>query len=198
MTTASTQINELPIPMPSTTPVAGFDELYERNYGRLLVLNIVVAGVLASIAPLATIIQTAPRPDFFFLWLYALLSLLPPSLETPALLIGPVVVILGLILLPFLSGHEDPAQAAEGTVRKRFGLDKGRNSVHASDSETSAERDTILRDWNATAAYKRAGWWGETTVGEMVAQWAIERPDFIDQAPAPRPAQPVEGGLRRR
>jgi ubiquinol-cytochrome c reductase cytochrome b subunit len=55
--------------------------------------------------PDPTIIQTVPRPDYFFLWLYALLSLLPPSLETPALLIGPVIVILGLILLPFLSGE---------------------------------------------------------------------------------------------
>jgi ubiquinol-cytochrome c reductase cytochrome b subunit len=55
--------------------------------------------------PDPTIIQTAPRPDYFFLWLYALLSLLPPSLETPALLIGPVLVIGGLILLPFLSGE---------------------------------------------------------------------------------------------
>ena len=32
MLTASAQIDELPIPMPSTTPVAGFDELYERHY----------------------------------------------------------------------------------------------------------------------------------------------------------------------
>src|SRR5205085_10809982 len=55
--------------------------------------------------PDPTIIQTAPRPDYFFLWLYALLSLLPPSLETPALPIGPVVIILGLLLLPFLSGE---------------------------------------------------------------------------------------------
>jgi ubiquinol-cytochrome c reductase cytochrome b subunit len=55
--------------------------------------------------PDPTIIQTAPKPDYFFLWLYALLSLLPPSLETPALLIGPVVVIFALILLPFLFGE---------------------------------------------------------------------------------------------
>jgi len=54
--------------------------------------------------PDPTIIQTVPKPDYFFLWLYALLSLLPPSLETPFLLIGPVLVILGLLLLPFLSG----------------------------------------------------------------------------------------------
>jgi len=55
--------------------------------------------------PDPTIIQTVPKPDYFFLWLYALLSLLPPSLETPALLVGPVIVIVALLLLPFLSGE---------------------------------------------------------------------------------------------
>lgn len=51
------------------------------------------------------VIQTAPRPDFFFLWLYALLSLLPPSLETPVLLIGPVIALVVLLGLPFFSGE---------------------------------------------------------------------------------------------
>ena len=51
------------------------------------------------------IIQTAPRPDFYFLWLFAVLALLPPQLETPALLIAPVIVIALLLLLPFLSGE---------------------------------------------------------------------------------------------
>jgi len=55
--------------------------------------------------PDPTIIETVPKPDYFFLWLYAVLSLLPPSLETPALLVGPVVIILILLLLPFLSGE---------------------------------------------------------------------------------------------
>ncbi len=55
--------------------------------------------------PDPTIIQTAPRPDYFFLWFYALLSFLPPSLETPALLIGPLLAVIGLLLLPFLSGE---------------------------------------------------------------------------------------------
>ena len=54
--------------------------------------------------PDPTIIQTAPKPDYF-LWLYALLSLVPPSMETPALLIGPVLVIIGLLLLPFSAGE---------------------------------------------------------------------------------------------
>lgn len=55
--------------------------------------------------PDPTIIQTAPKPDYFFLWLYALLSLLPPSMETPFLLIVPPLAIIALILLPFLSGE---------------------------------------------------------------------------------------------
>src|SRR6202008_4541926 len=55
--------------------------------------------------PDPTIIQTAPRPDYFFLWLYAVLSLLPPALETPALLIGPAIVLMVLLALPFVSGE---------------------------------------------------------------------------------------------
>ena len=55
--------------------------------------------------PDPTIVQTIPKPDFFFLWLYALLAMLPPELETPILLIAPVIVLGFLILLPFLSGE---------------------------------------------------------------------------------------------
>jgi ubiquinol-cytochrome c reductase cytochrome b subunit len=55
--------------------------------------------------PDPTIIQTIPKPDFFFQWLYAMLALLPPALETPLLLVGPVIVIGFLVLLPFLSGE---------------------------------------------------------------------------------------------
>ncbi len=55
--------------------------------------------------PDPTIIQTVPKPDFFFLWLYALLALLPPQMETPALLIGPLIIIGLLIALPFLAGE---------------------------------------------------------------------------------------------
>jgi nucleoside-diphosphate kinase len=41
-------------------------------------------------------------------------------------------------------GATDPAQAAEGTVRKLYAESKGRNSVHASDSLASAEREVKL------------------------------------------------------
>src|SRR5258708_5991707 len=55
--------------------------------------------------PDPTIIQTAPRPDFFFLWLYALLSFLPPSSETPILLIGPAIGLIVLLALPLVAGE---------------------------------------------------------------------------------------------
>jgi RNA polymerase sigma-70 factor, ECF subfamily len=48
VTTASTQIDELPIPMPSTTPVAGFDELYERNYEAVFRAALRVTGNAAD------------------------------------------------------------------------------------------------------------------------------------------------------
>lgn len=69
----------------------------------------VCAAVLGPFGPSGqpdpTIIQTAPRPDFFFLWLYALLSLLPPQMETPVLLIAPLIGIGVLLLLPFVAGE---------------------------------------------------------------------------------------------
>ena len=38
-------------------------------------------------------------------------------------------------------GATDPALAAEGTIRKLYAESKGRNSVHASDGQASAERE---------------------------------------------------------
>ena len=55
--------------------------------------------------PDPTIIQTAPHPDFAFLWIYAVLAFLPPSLETPVLLVVPVLAITGMLLLPLLAGE---------------------------------------------------------------------------------------------
>ena len=55
--------------------------------------------------PDPTIIQTAPKPDFAFLFIYAILAFLPPSLETPFLLVVPVIAIGALLLLPLVAGE---------------------------------------------------------------------------------------------
>jgi len=41
-------------------------------------------------------------------------------------------------------GATDPAEAKQGTLRKRFALSKQQNSVHGSDSTLSAEREIAL------------------------------------------------------
>ena len=121
-------INEWPMPGRVVRRATYLQEYHELTHGAqgvpfvpvAVVKDILFSGfVLLSIAACAvifgpfgpggapdpTIIQTAPRPDFFFLWLYAILSLLPPAMETPALLIGPAVGLLVLLALPFVSGE---------------------------------------------------------------------------------------------
>jgi ubiquinol-cytochrome c reductase cytochrome b subunit len=55
--------------------------------------------------PDPTIIQTAPKPDFIFLWIYAVLAFLPPAIETPTMLIVPVLGIAALLLLPIFASE---------------------------------------------------------------------------------------------
>jgi ubiquinol-cytochrome c reductase cytochrome b subunit len=54
--------------------------------------------------PDPTLIDAAPKPDFYFLALYALFALLPPWTETVVILVGPVIAIAVLFLVPFLAG----------------------------------------------------------------------------------------------
>ena len=55
--------------------------------------------------PPPTHIQTAPKPDFAFLWIYSVLAFLPPALETPIMLIVPPLAILGMLALPLFAGE---------------------------------------------------------------------------------------------
>ncbi len=77
--------------------------------GAVLAAVAVCAAVFGPYGPTGTpdpaIIQTVPKPDFFFLWLYAVLSYLPPDLETPFILIAPVIGICVLLALPFYAGE---------------------------------------------------------------------------------------------
>ena len=120
-------INEWPMPGRSVRRATYLHEYHELTHkeGVPFVPNAVwkdilfSAFILLSIAACAvyfgpfgpggqpdpTVIQTSPRPDFFFLWLYALLSFLPPSAETPILLIGPAIGIIVLLALPLVAGE---------------------------------------------------------------------------------------------
>ena len=43
-----------------------------------------------------------------------------------------------------VNGATDPAQAVEGTIRNKFGLNKTENCVHASDSNENANKEIKL------------------------------------------------------
>jgi ubiquinol-cytochrome c reductase cytochrome b subunit len=55
--------------------------------------------------PDPSIIQTVPKPDFFFLWIYTVLSYLPPQMETPFILIVPLLAIVILLAVPFYAAE---------------------------------------------------------------------------------------------
>ncbi len=55
--------------------------------------------------PDPTIIQTAPKPDVAFLWMYAILAFLPPGLETPLMLVAPVIGIAALLVIPVFASQ---------------------------------------------------------------------------------------------
>jgi ubiquinol-cytochrome c reductase cytochrome b subunit len=120
-------INEWPMPgrlVRRSTYVAEYDRLTHEDgipfvpgaFWKDLVFS---AAVLAAVAvcalvygphgptgiPDPTIIQTVPKPDFWFLWIYSILAYLPPALETPVILGGPIIALAILVGLPLWAGE---------------------------------------------------------------------------------------------
>jgi ubiquinol-cytochrome c reductase cytochrome b subunit len=79
----------------------------------LIAGGVVILGILACALifgpkgpigePDPTQIDANPRPDFFFMWIFAIAALMPDYLETFALLVGPPVGILILFALPLIN-----------------------------------------------------------------------------------------------
>jgi ubiquinol-cytochrome c reductase cytochrome b subunit len=119
-------INEWPMPgriVKRATYLKEYHELTQKDgvrfvpdafrkdlvFSGLIILALVVcAAFFGPFGPKGqpdpTVVQAVPRPDYFFLWMYAALALLPPQMETFLLLVGPAVAIGFLIVLPLLSG----------------------------------------------------------------------------------------------
>jgi ubiquinol-cytochrome c reductase cytochrome b subunit len=80
-------------------------------------LAVIVVVVLAAVVgpkgptgpPNPTLGGVNPRPEWPFLWLFGLLSLSPPSAETFIILIFPLLLILALFLVPFVSNRGERA-----------------------------------------------------------------------------------------
>src|SRR5262249_47382215 len=72
-----------------------------------VIIVVVLAAVLGPKGPTGppdpTVGGANPRPEWPFLWLFALLSLSPPEAETFIILVFPLLLITVLFLVPFLS-----------------------------------------------------------------------------------------------
>ena len=78
-----------------------------------VIVVVVIAAVLGPKGPTGppdpTLAGANPRPEWPFLWLFALLSLSPPAIETFIMLVFPVLVIGVLFLVPFVSNRGERA-----------------------------------------------------------------------------------------
>ena len=62
--------------------------------------------------PDPTAVQVIPKPDWYFLWYYAFLTVIPDWAEAYAIVLVPLLVFLGLFIVPFVSntGERRPLQ----------------------------------------------------------------------------------------
>ncbi|HET8572662.1 MAG TPA: cytochrome b N-terminal domain-containing protein [Edaphocola sp.] len=60
--------------------------------------------------PDPSLLYTTPKPDWYLLPVFALYALMPPAIESYAIIIGPLLAIIGLLVLPFVSnkGERSP------------------------------------------------------------------------------------------
>jgi ubiquinol-cytochrome c reductase cytochrome b subunit len=89
------------------------DVVFALVVGAFVVLLAVVVGAPALGHPAdPTNIQADPHPDWYFLWLFALLALSPPALESLVILGFPVLLGVVLFLVPFLgaTGERAPSR----------------------------------------------------------------------------------------
>lgn len=76
----------------------------------VLILAIVLGPVQLAGNANPTIILANPRPDWEFIWYYAFLSLIPPTIENVFIIGFPIVAIIGFLIVPIVasSGERSP------------------------------------------------------------------------------------------
>ncbi len=76
----------------------------------IVVLSIVIGPPELGREPNPTVLQAYPRPDWYFLWVFSVLALLPPRSEPFVIIAGPLLVGVMLFLLPLIAnkGERSP------------------------------------------------------------------------------------------
>jgi ubiquinol-cytochrome c reductase cytochrome b subunit len=122
-------ISEPPHPNRSVDPATyrqGYHALLDREgvpfwpdaawrdavFGILVVLGIVLAALIfgpphLDKPPNPSLVKAMPRPDWYLLWYFAVLALLPHKAEAYVIVLGPLLAVLGLLLVPLGFGRGD-------------------------------------------------------------------------------------------
>lgn len=79
-------------------------------FGCVIALAVIVGPPALGKPPNPTIIQAQPRPDWYFLWLFAVLAMAPRWSENYIILLGPACLIIVMIVLPLVAnkGERSP------------------------------------------------------------------------------------------
>ena len=123
-------ISEPPVPGEPVDP-ATYDDKYAEKlktgkpflgdamtkdvlFSSLVVIAVVALAAVAGPKgphglPDPVLTGASPRPDWPFLWLFGLLSLCPPGLETFVMLVFPGLLVVGLLAVPFISNRGERA-----------------------------------------------------------------------------------------
>ena len=91
-------------------PFLGDAMMKDGLFSALVVIAVVaLAACLGPVGPSSLPVPSEtganPRPEWPFLWLFGLLSLSPPAAETFIILVFPVILIIALFLVPFVSNR---------------------------------------------------------------------------------------------
>lgn len=92
------------------------DVAWRDTIGAFVVVIIIAALAILTGPPVLgkppdpTILQAYPRPDFYFLWYFAVLALIPPQAETIVIIGGPLLLGFLLFVLPLVAnkGERSP------------------------------------------------------------------------------------------
>ncbi len=79
-------------------------------FGALVVICIIGLAIIfgppeLTAAPDPSIINTSPSPDWYMIPIFALFALMPPQIESYVIFIGPMLTIIALLALPFVSNR---------------------------------------------------------------------------------------------
>lgn len=82
--------------------------------GTILIIAIAFCALYLGPPPLGkppdpSILQADPRPDWYLLWYFAVLALMPPQLEGYVMILGPVLIGILLLIVPMLNNRGERA-----------------------------------------------------------------------------------------